>query len=64
MDVRDPEAVKAAVDQLEQALESPRNISELRALMANYSQDQIMEALRILIDDRKVIESNGKFSLT
>ncbi len=52
------------VDKVEEVLEAPRNISELRALMANYTQDQIMEALRILIEDKKVIEKNAKFSLT
>ncbi|WP_420318116.1 RecQ family ATP-dependent DNA helicase [Ekhidna sp.] len=51
------------VDKIEEVLESPRNISEIRALMSSYTQDQIMEALRILIDDKKVVESGGRFSL-
>ncbi|MEP1033611.1 ATP-dependent DNA helicase RecQ [Ekhidna sp.] len=49
------------VDQVEEVLEAPRNITELRALMASYTQDQIMEALRILIEDKKVEEVNLKF---
>ncbi|MEQ9467515.1 MAG: ATP-dependent DNA helicase RecQ [Ekhidna sp.] len=56
-------ASEIPVDKVEEVLESPRNISELRALMASYTQDQIMEALRILIEDKKVVESEGKFSL-
>lgn len=52
------------IEKVEETLESPRNMSELRALMASYTQDQIMEALRILIEDKKVVESEGKFSLT
>ena len=56
-------ASEIPVDEVEEVLESPRNISELRALLASYTQDQIMEALRILIDDKKVVESGGRFSL-
>lgn len=57
-------ASEIPVEKVEEVLEAPRNMSELRALMASYTQDQIMEALRILIDDKKVVESGGKFSLT
>lgn len=57
-------ASEIPVDRVEEVLESPRNMSELRALMSSYSQDQIMEALRILIDDKKVIEREGRFSLS
>ncbi|WP_420577594.1 RecQ family ATP-dependent DNA helicase [Ekhidna sp.] len=57
-------ASEIPIEKVEETLESPRNMSELRALMASYTQDQIMEALRILIDDKKVVESEGKFSLT
>lgn len=56
-------ASEMPVEKLEEVLDAPRNISELRALMSSYSQDQIMEALRILINDKKVIETNGRFSL-
>lgn len=56
-------ASEIPVDRVQEVLEAPRNISELRALMASYTQDQIMEALRILIDDKKVVEIDGKFSL-
>ncbi|WP_462251480.1 RecQ family ATP-dependent DNA helicase [Ekhidna sp.] len=52
------------VDQVVEVLEAPRNISELRALMSDYTEDQIMEALRILIEDQKVVENETKFSLT
>ena len=51
-------------EKVEEVLEAPRNMTELRALMASYTQDQIIEALRILINDKKVVESEGKFSLT
>ncbi|MEO9870052.1 RecQ family ATP-dependent DNA helicase [Ekhidna sp.] len=51
------------VDGVLDVLEAPRNISEIRALLASHTQDQIMEALRILIEDKKVIESRGKFEL-
>ena len=51
------------VDQVEEVLEAPRNITELRALMSDYTQDEIIEALRILIEDKKVVERAGKFSL-
>lgn len=56
-------ASEIPVEKVEEVLESPRNMSELRALMASYTQDQIMEALRILINDKKVVESGGRFSL-
>ncbi|WP_425392487.1 RecQ family ATP-dependent DNA helicase [Ekhidna sp.] len=56
-------ASEIPVDKVEDVLESPRNMSELRALLSSYTQDQIMEALRILIDDKKVVESGGRFSL-
>ncbi len=52
------------VDQVVEVLEAPRNISELRALMSDYTEDQIMEALRILIEDQKIIENGTRFSLT
>lgn len=51
------------VEKVEEVLEAPRNMTELRALMASYTQDQIMEALRILINDKKVVENDGRFSL-
>ncbi len=51
------------VDKVEEILEAPRNITDLRALMSDYTQDQIIEALRILIEDKKVVESGGRFSL-
>ncbi|SNT11925.1 ATP-dependent DNA helicase RecQ [Ekhidna lutea] len=56
-------ASEIPIEKVEEVLESPRNMSELRALMASYTQDQIMEALRILINDKKVVESGGRFSL-
>ncbi|MEO9483813.1 MAG: ATP-dependent DNA helicase RecQ [Ekhidna sp.] len=51
------------VEKVMEALEAPRNITELKALMSSYTQDQIMEALRILIDDKRVEEVNLKFSI-
>ena len=56
-------ATDIPVEKLIEVLEAPRNISELRALMASYTEDQIMEALRILIEDKKVEEVNLKFRL-
>ncbi|MEQ8904714.1 RecQ family ATP-dependent DNA helicase [Ekhidna sp.] len=56
-------ASEIPIERVEEVLESPRNMSELRALMASYTQDQIMEALRILINDKKVVECGGRFSL-
>ena len=56
-------ASEIPVDEVVEVLEAPRNMSELRALMASYTQDQIMEALRILIEDKKVEEIDLKFRL-
>lgn len=50
------------IDSVLEVMEVPRTLSELRALLSAYSHDQIMEALRVLIEDEKVIESRGKFS--
>ncbi|MEP0987666.1 ATP-dependent DNA helicase RecQ [Ekhidna sp.] len=57
-------ASEIPVEKVEETLDAPRNITELRALMSGFTQDQIMEALRILIEDKKVVENGGKFSLT
>lgn len=51
------------VDAVEEILDAPRTITELRALLAKYKEDQIMEALRILIEDQKVEEVDLKFTL-
>ena len=51
------------IEKVQEILEAPRNITELRALMSSYTQDQIIEAIRILIEDKKVIERSGTFSL-
>ena len=56
-------ASEIPVDKVEEVLEAPRNMPELRALMSSYSQGQIMEALRILIDDKKAAEREGRFFL-
>lgn len=52
------------VEEVENALEAPRSISDLRALLARYTEDQIMEALRILMEDKKVEELDFKFRRT
>ena len=44
------------VEKVEEVLEAPRNLTEIRALMSDYTQDQIIEALRILIEDRRFEE--------
>ncbi len=51
------------VDQVEEALEAPRNIGELRALLSKCTQEQIIEAIRMLIEDGKVVEREGVFHL-
>lgn len=56
-------ASEIPVDLVQDFLEAPRNLTELRALMSSYTQDQIIEALRILINDKKVVENTGKFEL-
>lgn len=56
-------ASEIPVEALAQVLDAPRSITDLRSLLSKYSEDQIMESLRILMEDEKVVESNGKFSL-
>ena len=51
------------LDQVESVLESPRSITDLRALLSKFKEDQIIEAIRILMEDNKVKEQNGKFYL-
>lgn len=50
------------VEEVLGVLDAPRNMTELRALLSKYTQDQIMEALRIQIEDKKVVEVDLKFS--
>ncbi|MEM0941888.1 MAG: ATP-dependent DNA helicase RecQ [Bacteroidota bacterium] len=57
-------AKEIPIDQVEQVLDAPRTMRDLRALLSKYRDEQIMEAIRILMEDRKVIESRGKFSST
>lgn len=52
------------LEPIEKSLEAPRTLNDLRALLAKYSEDQIITALRILIEEKKVSEHQGKFSLT
>jgi len=49
------------VELVNQALDAPRSITDLRALVSKYKEDQIIEALRVLMEDGKVVERNGKF---
>jgi len=51
------------VDQVEEVLDAPRNITDLRALLSRYTEDQIIAAIRILMEDGRVVESGGKFFL-
>ncbi|MDE0472400.1 MAG: RecQ family ATP-dependent DNA helicase [Ekhidna sp.] len=51
------------VDQVESALDAPRSITDLRALLSEYTEAQIIAALRILMEDGKVVENRGKFLL-
>ncbi|MEM6737632.1 MAG: RecQ family ATP-dependent DNA helicase [Bacteroidota bacterium] len=57
-------ATEIPIEQVEQVLEAPRSMTDLRALLSKYREEQIMEAVRILMEDSKVIESKGKFSST
>ncbi|MBC6425870.1 MAG: RecQ family ATP-dependent DNA helicase [Ekhidna sp.] len=50
-------------DQVESVLDAPRSITDLRALLSKYTEDQIIAAIRILMEDGKVVESDGKFLL-
>lgn len=49
------------LDELERVLDAPRSISDLRALISTHREEQIIDALRILIDDKKVKEQESKF---
>jgi len=51
------------VSQVENVLDAPRSLTDLRALLSKYNEDQIIAALRILIEDERVIENGGKFYL-
>ena len=42
-------------------LDAPRTITDLRALLSKFREEQIMEALRILIEDGKAVERKGRF---
>lgn len=49
---------------LEKMLSSaPRSVTDLRALLPKEKEQKILEALRILIEDGKVEEEGGRFSL-
>ncbi len=52
---------KIPVDEVEELLEAPRTITDLRALLSKHHEEQIMEAVRILIEDGKAVERKGKF---
>jgi len=56
-------AKKIPVDQVEGVLDAPRSITDLRALLSKYTEDQIIAAIRILMEDGRVLERGGKFSL-
>ena len=51
------------IDQVEAILDAPRTITDLRALLSKHTKDQIIAALRILIEDGRAFENAGKFSL-
>lgn len=52
---------KIPIDEVEGVLDSPRSLSDLRALLSKFKEAQIMEAIRILMEDGKAAEKNGKF---
>lgn len=56
-------AKEIPIDEVERVLDSPRSLTDLRALLSKYKEDHIIGALRILIEDKKVVESGGRFSL-
>ncbi|GAB4249139.1 MAG: RecQ family ATP-dependent DNA helicase [Ekhidna sp.] len=48
---------------VEKVLDAPRTLSDLRALLSKYKEQQIVDAVRMLMDDKKVTEMDGKFQL-
>ena len=50
------------VREVEQLLEIPRTITELKSLLSRYKHDQIIEALRMLMEDERVSEQQGTFA--
>ncbi len=58
---KDLDITKIPVDQVEEMLDAPRTITDLRALLSKFREEQIMEALRILIEDGKAVERKGRF---
>ncbi len=51
------------IDKVKKLLEVPRTITELKTLMTAHTSNHIMDALRLLIEDKKVVENDGIFSL-
>lgn len=56
-------ADKIPTDEVESVLDAPRSITDLRALLSRHTEEQIIAAIRILIEDQKVVERGGKFYL-
>lgn len=59
-EIRLPISTSSLMDVLK---EQPKTITELRAAFPKYQESQIVEALRILINDREVKEEGSLFSL-
>ncbi|MEM6642997.1 MAG: ATP-dependent DNA helicase RecQ [Bacteroidota bacterium] len=50
------------LDELETLLDAPRSLTQIKALLAKHPEIKIVDGLRILIEDGKVMEENGVFS--
>jgi len=56
-------AAEIPISAVEKVLDAPRTLTDLRALLSKYTEDQIIAAIRILIEDGQVIENGGRFSM-
>ncbi|MEM9337733.1 MAG: ATP-dependent DNA helicase RecQ [Bacteroidota bacterium] len=44
-----------------QLLKEPKSLSELTSVLADYPDKLVMDALRLLLDEEKIVEEGGKF---
>ncbi len=54
---------KIPLDQVASILDEPKSMTDLRALLSKHTEDQIIAAIRILMEDGKVVEQMGRFQL-
>ena len=52
---------KIPLDEVVEVLDAPRTMSDLRALLSRFAEQQIIEAIRILMEDGKVLERERRF---